>query len=348
MKFSEIILSWYSENKRSLPWRSTNEPYKIWLSEIILQQTRVAQGIPYYENFLENFPEINALAMASEEQVLKIWQGLGYYSRARNLHATAKIIVDQHKGSFPQNYNELMALPGIGDYTASAIASICFKKPEAVLDGNVYRVLARYFGVDIPINSTKGNKYFRALAQELIDPEHIRDYNQAIMEFGAVQCVPANPKCNECPLSVGCEAYSKNQVNKLPVKNKKLKIRKRYFNYLVGIDNDNRTQLVQRKQNDIWKSLYEFPLLETASEVSIDQVSKQCNSLLMVNDVEDIYETEYGNLVHKLSHQSLHTKFWIVKTNDSFKAGIPMEKLDEYPVPVPIAKFINTFKNSYF
>ena len=348
MKFSEIILSWYFENKRSLPWRSTIEPYKIWLSEIILQQTRVAQGIPYYNRFIENFPEINDLADASEEEVLKIWQGLGYYSRARNLHATAKIIVNQYNGAFPKNYDELLALPGIGDYTASAVASICFNEPEAVLDGNVYRVLARYFGVDIPINSTKGKKYFRALAQELIDPAQIRDYNQAIMEFGAVHCVPANPRCNECPLSSGCEAYSQNLVNKFPVKNKKQRVRKRYFNYLVGIDNENRTQLVQRKQNDIWKSLYEFPLLETDSEVTIEQVSEQCNNILMVNDVLDIYETDYGSLVHKLSHQSLHTKFWIVKTNESFRAGIPVEKLEEYPVPVPIAKFINTFKNSYF
>ena len=348
MKFSEIILQWYSENKRSLPWRSTNDPYNIWLSEIILQQTRVAQGTPYYLRFIKNFPGIKDLAEASEEEILKNWQGLGYYSRARNLHATAKVISDEYDGKFPQSYEELLVLPGIGDYTASAIASICFNLPEAVVDGNVYRVLARYYGVDIPINSTKGKNYFRSLAQELIDPDHIREYNQAIMEFGAVQCKPANPNCVECPLSSACVAYATHKVSELPVKNKKIKIRNRYFNYLVGIDGDNHTQLVQRKHNDIWKSLYEFPLLETASEVNVDQVYKHCNQLLMVNDVEDIYETDYGALVHKLSHQRLHTRFWIVKTNDQFPEGIPVEKLDQYPVPVPIAKFINTFKNSYF
>ena len=348
MKFSEIILHWYSENKRSLPWRTTIDPYKIWLSEIILQQTRVAQGVPYYLRFIENFPEIKDLAGASEEEVLKIWQGLGYYSRARNLHTTAKIIIDERQGKFPQNYEELLALPGIGDYTASAIASICFDKPEAVLDGNVYRVLARYFGVDIPINSTKGKKYFRSLAQELIDSDQIRDYNQAIMEFGAVQCTPANPDCNNCPLSTGCMAFTNNKVNELPVKNRKFRIRDRYFNYLVGVDSEKRTQLVQRKHDDIWKSLYEFPLLETTSEVNIGEIYKHCNELLMVSEVEEVYEIDYGTSIHKLSHQRLHTRFWIVKTNKNFLAGIPVEKLDQYPVPVPIAKFINTFKNSYF
>ena len=348
MKFSQIILSWYSENKRSLPWRTTNDPYKIWLSEIILQQTRVVQGIPYYRRFIESFPEIEDLAEASEEQVLKLWQGLGYYSRARNLHATAKIITDRHQGKFPQSYSELLELPGIGDYTASAIASICFNQPEAVLDGNVYRVLARYHGIDIPINSSKGAKYFRSLAQELIDPLNIRDYNQAIMEFGAVHCTPKKPKCDDCPLSGSCMAYATDSVGALPVKNRNTKLRERYFNYLVGLDDENRTRLVQRQQDDIWKSLYEFPLLETTSEVNIDQVGQHCNNLLRVGDVDGIYETEYGSMIHKLSHQRLHTKFWIIKTNEPFEEGIPVEKLDQYPVPVPIAKFIKTFKNSYF
>ena len=348
MKFSEIILLWYSENKRSLPWRTTNDPYKIWLSEIILQQTRVTQGIPYYRRFIESFRGIEDLAQASEEQILKLWQGLGYYSRARNLHATAKIITDKYGGKFPESYSELLDLPGIGDYTASAIASICFGQPEAVLDGNVYRVLARYYGIDMAINSSKGSKYFRSLAQELIDPLNIRDYNQAIMEFGAVHCTPKKPKCDDCPLSDTCIAYARDMVSTLPVKNRTLKLKRRYFNYLVGIDNANRTQLVQRKQDDIWKSLYEFPLLETPSEVNIDLVGQHCSNLLSVQDVEGIYETDYGNMTHNLSHQRLHTKFWIVKSNDLFEEGIPVENLDQYPVPVPIAKFIKTFKNSYF
>lgn len=348
MFFSEKILDWYSKNKRSLPWRSTKEPYRIWLSEIILQQTRVAQGIPYYYRFIEQFPTVHKLAAASEEQVLKLWQGLGYYSRARNLHTTAKVITERYNGNFPDNYKELIELSGIGDYTASAIASICFDRPEAVVDGNVFRVLARYFGVDLAINSTKGAKYFKELARELMDTENIRDYNQAIMEFGAVQCTPVNPKCPICPLSDSCKALAQNTVNILPVKNRKTKIRKRYFNYLVGLDAENRTRLVQRKENDIWKLLYEFPLIESQSELEIKQVLPRCRDVLMVSDIEGVYENNSTSLVHKLSHQKLYTKFWIVRTKDYFKPGIPIEQLDQYPVPILIADFIKTFKNSYF
>ena len=195
MSFSQKILKWYGEHKRELPWRTTNDPYKIWLSEIMLQQTRVAQGTPYYHKFLEAFPTVYDLANAEEEQVLKLWQGLGYYSRARNLHATAKMVVTEYDGNFPNTYKELKSLKGVGDYTASAIASICFNEPEPVVDGNVYRVLARYFGVDLPINSTEGIKYFKELARDVMNVENIRDYNQGIMEFGAIQCAPKRPYC---------------------------------------------------------------------------------------------------------------------------------------------------------
>ncbi len=206
MSFSNKILLWYAKNKRELPWRSTRDPYKIWLSEIMLQQTRVAQGTPYYLKFIENFPKVEDLANASEEQVLKLWQGLGYYSRARNLHFTAKVIANDFGGRFPSKYEELIKLKGIGDYTASAISSISFDEAQPVVDGNVYRVLARYFGVDIPINSSAGVKYFRKLAIEVMAPENIRDYNQGIMEFGAVQCTPQSPDCNQCPLNGSCVA----------------------------------------------------------------------------------------------------------------------------------------------
>ena len=348
MNFSDEILNWYSKNKRNLPWRSTKEPYKIWLSEIILQQTRVAQGIPYYHKFVEHFPTVQDLASASEEQVLKLWQGLGYYSRARNLHATAKTIAEDHLGIFPDNYKGLIRLKGIGDYTASAIASICFDRPEAVVDGNVLRVLARYYAVDLEINSSAGLKYFKALAREIMDSSRIRDYNQAVMEFGAMQCTPSNPDCTICPLAGSCGALAQDKVDKLPVKIKKKKIKRRYFNYLVGIDPGQQTQLVQRTRNDIWKHLYEFPLWESAEELDYGDIEPICKEILLVNDIANVYQKNEQNVIHKLSHQQLHTKFWIVKSRDHFQAGIPIANLEQYPVPVPIAEFIKTLKNSYF
>ena len=348
MIFSEKILDWYGAHKRDLPWRSTREPYKIWLSEIILQQTRVVQGIPYYNRFVQNFPTIQDLASATEEEVLKLWQGLGYYSRARNLHATAKIIVRDYHGKFPETYHELISLKGIGDYTASAIASICFDQPEPVVDGNVYRVLSRYFGVDLPINSSAGIKYFKELARKLMSIDHIRDYNQGIMEFGAVQCVPKNPVCDECPLASGCVALAENRIGTLPVKNKKAAVKKRHFNYVVGLDSDNKTRIVQRNGNDIWKNLYEFPMIESVKELTDREIFSQCGEMLGVNEIDGIYENNATPLVHKLSHQHLYAKFWIVQTSEDFEEGISLDELERFPVPVLIADFIKTFKNSYF
>ncbi len=348
MIFSEKILEWYALNKRDLPWRSTREPYKIWLSEIILQQTRVAQGIPYYNRFVENFPGIEDLASASEEEVLKLWQGLGYYSRARNLHATAKVIAGDYQARFPETYDELISLKGIGDYTASAIASICFDQAEPVVDGNVYRVLSRYFGVDLPINSSSGIKYFKQLARDIMSAGQIRDYNQGIMEFGAVQCVPQNPVCENCPLSDGCVALAEDRIGSLPVKKKKTPIRKRYFNYVVGLDAENKTRIERRNGNDIWKNLYQFPLIEAGKALSDREISSQCREVLGVNEIEGIYENNPSPLVHKLSHQHLYTKFWIVQTSEAFEEGIPIEELERFPVPILIADFIETFKNSYF
>lgn len=348
MIFSEKILLWYSRNKRDLPWRTTNDPYRIWLSEIILQQTRVAQGLPYYNKFIKHFATIQDLAAASEEQVLKLWQGLGYYSRARNAHSTARHISEEFKGKFPKSYNELIKLKGVGDYTASAIASICFNQPKAVVDGNVLRVLSRYFGISRPINTSKGHRYFRDLASEVMNLDNIRDYNQAIMEFGAIQCVPVKPKCDRCPLFESCVAFAENKVDVLPLKLGKAKVRKRYFNYLVGIDAKNRTRLVQRTRDDIWKKLYEFPLLESQSELDTADVLPHCKDLLMLNDIGSVYANNSKPVVHKLSHQHLYTKFWIVKTNDQFDQGIPVDELEQFPVPILIADFIKTFKNSYF
>lgn len=340
MTFSQKILDWYTLNKRSLPWRNTVNPYKIWLSEIMLQQTRVAQGTSYYLSFEKHFPTIFDLANASEEKVLKLWQGLGYYSRARNLHFTAKHIVNNLNGEFPNTYKELVKLKGVGDYTASAIASISFNEQQAVVDGNVYRVLARYYGVDLPINSTEGVKYFKKLATEVMHTSNIRDYNQGIMEFGALQCSPKKPNCNTCPLSSSCVALEKNLVSTLPIKLKKTKIKKRNFNYLVVVDAVGNTMLQQRKGKGIWQNLYEFPLLE--DEVNETNIKELYAKVLPKVEVESFTLYNKDAIVHKLSHQHLYTHFWILHTNAILEDGIAFSELKKYPVPVLIADYIKT------
>ena len=344
MSFSQKILGWYREHKRDLPWRSTRDPYKIWLSEIMLQQTRVAQGMPYYHSFLEAFPTVFDLANSSEEKVLKLWQGLGYYSRARNLHATAKKVVEEYQGEFPNTYKELRSLKGVGDYTASAIASICFGLPEPVVDGNVYRVLARYFGVDLPINSNKGIKYFKELAREVMDAGSIRDYNQGIMEFGAIQCAPKKPLCLLCPLNESCVALKEGKVSTLPVKENKTKIRQRYFNYTVLFDKNKRTQIEQRKNRGIWQNLYQFPLLESEKELNQEEFLQRLGETNGVSSVESVALYNEKPITHKLSHQHLHTKFWVIKTNEVLSEGVSWDEITSFPVPVLIADFIQTFK----
>lgn len=344
MVFSQIILQWYKKNKRELPWRSTRDPYRIWLSEIILQQTRVAQGLPYYLNFIEEYPTVFDLANANEEQILKSWQGLGYYSRARNLHAAAKMVVKEYNGEFPNTYKGLLKLKGVGDYTASAIASICFNLPEPVVDGNVYRVLSRYFGIGTPINSSKGVSYFKGLAYEVMDIAEIRDYNQGIMEFGAIQCTPKSPDCGSCPLKGSCVAVEKNKIGDWPVKLKKVKVRNRFFNYLVVMSPDGKTILKQRTGKGIWQNLWEFPLVESSSTADFEEIKVRYSEVLQIDCTPEtsLYNTD--EIVHKLSHQSLYTKFWILRITDEPKDGIPFEALENYPVPVLIADFINAFK----
>ncbi len=261
-QISPLLIDWYQVHKRDLPWRDIQDPYRIWVSEIILQQTRVNQGLDYYFRFIERFPNVQSLAEASEEEVLKYWQGLGYYSRARNLHKAAKIIVSQYQAIFPDTYQTIISLPGIGVYTAAAICSFAFNLPFAVVDGNVYRVLSRLFDIHTPIDSTEGVKLFKALAQELLDDRRAGTHNQAIMEFGALQCVPNNPDCAVCPLSHLCIAYANNTVSSLPVKQQKIQVKNRYFNYLLFAQGTT-TWLQQRTDKDIWKKLYEFPLIES-------------------------------------------------------------------------------------
>jgi len=348
MTFSGKILNWYHQNKRSLPWRETTDPYKIWLSEIILQQTRVAQGTPYYLRFIETFPSVKHIAIAKEEEVLKLWQGLGYYSRARNLHATAKIVVERYNGIFPDNYKELLTLKGVGDYTASAVSSICFNEAQAVVDGNVYRVLSRYFGIDTPINSTDGIKSFKALAQNVMDAKEIRDYNQGIMEFGAIQCTPKKPYCLHCPLNESCIALQTGVVEQLPVKIKKTKVRNRYFNYLIPIyrdaDGNVFTSLRQRKGKGIWQNLWEFPLLESSSTLEMRDINNRYKEVIDSNGKIELLEYNVSPIIHKLSHQHLHTKFWILNMYSEIPDKILHEKVKEYPVPVLIADFIKAFK----
>ncbi|TLP72922.1 A/G-specific adenine glycosylase [Maribacter sp. ACAM166] len=348
MSFSGKILKWYRQNKRSLPWRETIDPYKIWLSEIILQQTRVAQGTPYYLRFVETFPSVRDMANAKEEEVLKLWQGLGYYSRARNLHATAKIVVNEYDAVFPNNYKELLKLKGVGDYTASAISSICYNEAQAVVDGNVYRVLARYFGVHTPINSTEGIKYFKTLAQRVMDANEIRDYNQGIMEFGAIHCTPKKPFCLDCPLNESCVSLQAGTVNQLPIKLKKTKVRDRYFNYLVPIYKDTSgnlfTSLQKREGKGIWQNLWEFPLLEATSNLEIDAINSRYKEILGEIGKVEILDYNDTPILHKLSHQNLHTKFWILNTNNEIPNKVLHHSLNEYPVPVLIADFIKAFK----
>lgn len=310
MVFQQRIIHWYLLHKRDLPWRETLDPYLIWLSEIILQQTRVAQGLAYYNAFAERFPTVQELAKADEDEILRMWQGLGYYSRARNLHKTAKIVVDEFEGVFPSRYDRLLSLPGIGEYTAAAVASFSANEVQAVLDGNVFRVLSRFFGIHEAINSSKGKKVFSILANELIDHEKPAVYNQAIMEFGALQCKPMRPNCGLCPLLDGCYAFERQRVNELPVKLKKAKSRNRYFNYFV-IRKGDKILINKRGSGDIWQNLHDLPLLESTRDLKMDEIQR----------LPEFQET-FGEKVtlrfisdpnkHVLSHQNIFARFYEV------------------------------------
>lgn len=293
--FTHEILQWYKLNARNLPWRETTDPYKIWVSEIILQQTRVVQGLSYYHRFIETFPDVSSLAQAKETDVLLLWQGLGYYSRARNMHQAAKQIVQ--KGCFPSSYEEILQLKGIGTYTASAISSFAFGEPRAVLDGNVFRVLSRYFGIDSPIDNSSARKEFQALAQELLDVNNPSRYNQAIMDFGAIQCLPKGANCLSCPLLESCFAFQQNRVDKLPVKKRVVKIRTRYFNFFYIRNSRDEFYIQQRCKKDIWQHLYQLPLLETEQQMSPAEIAELYPEYLVCLRVKPIE--------HVLSHQKI-------------------------------------------
>ena len=344
MNFSTKLINWYTVNKRDLPWRSTNNPYYIWLSEIILQQTQVVQGTPYYHAFTSQFPTVYDLANANEEDVLKLWQGLGYYSRARNLHWSAKYIVKELDGVFPDTYKDILKLKGVGDYTASAIASICFNEVTAVVDGNVYRALSRIFGIETPINSTSGQKEFKALAQQLIDKQQPAIFNQAIMEFGARQCKPKNPDCSVCPFKTSCLALKENKIAVLPVKLKKTKVTKKYFNFIVIISKNEKTVLEQRIGSGIWQNLYQFPLIETEKPSTYNNIKSKIENLDVLEDMNfDVHLYNDTDIIHKLSHQHLYTKFWIVSVDESIEKGIEISNIKDFPVPILIGNFIDKF-----
>ncbi len=341
MIFSNSLTHWYLQNKRDLPWRNTADPYPIWLSEIMLQQTRVAQGTPYFMSFITSFPTVFDLAAANEEQVLKLWQGLGYYSRARNLHKTAQYVARELSGIFPSTYKDLLKLKGVGEYTAAAIASFSYNEVVPVVDGNVFRVLSRYFDITTDIALASARKEFAALAFELMPKDNPALFNQAIMEFGALQCVPKNPNCSICIFNESCAALQKKKIDQLPFKSKKIKVRNRYFNYLIIADKTGNTIIQKRTSKGIWQNLYEFPLIETEQEENFDCISKRIrDESFPEKTILSILEYNQKSVIHKLSHQHLHIKFWKVTIKDTIEDGIDQEKLKTYPFPIVIYNFI--------
>ena len=347
--FSSLIIFWYKENLRLLPWRETKDPYLIWVSEIILQQTRVAQGLPYYNKFTITFPTINDLANANEQEVLSIWQGLGYYSRARNMHKCAQAVVVNHNGYFPKSFSQLLKLPGIGPYTAAAIASLAYNMPTPVVDGNVYRVLARVFGLENNIADAKSFKVFYSLSEELIDHNQPGNYNQGVMELGATVCLPQNPKCDICPIEESCLARQNKTQSDFPVKIKKIKRTSRYFTYLV-VEIDGKLAMSERTQKDIWKGMYEFYLIENKTHTSLDDLENDLLKNLLGSGAVFIKEQQMPK--HILSHQTLYSSFLYLKLSPKINVInwlkekelvlYSLEEIVRLPKPVLITNYLNS------
>jgi len=342
-EFHKILTVWYQQNKRDLPWRLNNDPYFIWISEIILQQTRVNQGKDYFLRFIERFPDVRSLANASENEVLKIWQGLGYYSRARNMHFAARQIMAEFNGQFPDSIDNIKKLKGVGEYTAAAIASIAFGLEHAVIDGNVYRVLSRIFGIATPIDSRNGKREFSELANQLLDRSNPAIFNEAIMEIGALQCLPRNPDCSSCPFQNQCVALSKNEINKLPVKIKKISVRHRFFHYFY-IQYSGYFFIEKREDNDIWQNLYQLPLIESSRALSCEEILTSDQFRSMIKGTDIIIETISPEIVHLLTHQKLHVRFLEIaisqKPNNPGWIRIRPDKASDYPVPKLIDNFL--------
>jgi A/G-specific adenine glycosylase len=338
MNFSRQITEWYRLNKRELPWRETTNPYFIWLSEIILQQTRVNQGLEYYLKFIEHYPTVNELANANEQDVLNDWQGLGYYSRARNLHTTAKLIQSKFKGKFPNTYEDILSLKGVGTYTASAIASFSFNLPHAVVDGNVYRVLSRIFDISHPIDSNIGQKTFNQIANELLNKENPSVHNQAIMEFGALQCTPSTPNCSNCPFQLECLALKNGTISERPIKKGKTKIRSRYFHYF-NFNNGKETIIQKRTEKDIWQHLFEFPKIEFETEPKFEDIKNYIKESFIINPIDFSNQKK-----HILSHQHIYCTFWefdSLPTNLKDKWEIiNINDFKSYPIPRAIDRYL--------
>ncbi len=339
-------MRWYGEHQRDLPWRHTQDPYLIWLSEVILQQTRVAQGTPYYQRFAAAFPTVQTLAAAEQEQVLRLWQGLGYYSRARNLHRCAQKVVSKHNGRFPTTYQELLKLPGVGAYTAAAIASFAYNETVPVVDGNVYRVLSRAFGIKDDIQSSGGQKKFREQAERLVPRGEANVYNQAIMEFGALQCTPVQPACLLCPLSEQCYAYQHGQQQFLPVKTKKTKVRLRFLHYLV-IRQQDTVWMRRRDERGIWAGLYDFYSVETTQQATFEQLTDPVINLLLSQEGANVRSS--APYQHLLTHQRLHVTFNTITlskypenlANETNRLqAYSVDELEQLPKPVLIDNFL--------
>lgn len=342
MTIEKSLLKWYNFNKRDLPWRKNTDAYRIWVSEIILQQTKISNGKKYFINFIDKFPTINHLAEATEEQVLKKWEGLGYYNRAINLHKTSKTIVKNFNGNFPDSYDELIKLNGIGDYTASAIASICFNKYNPVIDGNVLRFLSRFHGIKRPIDSIIVKKEIKQIAYTLIiKTKSPGDFNQAMMEYGALVCKPF-PDCAKCIFKINCISLKNNEVKLVPIKSKNKKKIKRYLNYLVFIDAHKKTLIKQRIKKDIWYKLFEFPLIEQDKLINDIKTNNEFNNYLNENNIQiDKFEKDIHTIKHILSHQTLFISFHIINTKDKLNNGVEISSLTNFTLPVPIIKFID-------
>jgi A/G-specific adenine glycosylase len=346
MNLSDELTRWYLANKRDLPWRDTTDAYVIWLSEIILQQTRVEQGMPYFYRFLEKYPDVGSFAAAEEGEILNLWQGLGYYSRGRNMLKTARQVMAEHNGHFPVQYNQLLKLKGIGEYTAAAISSFSVNEARAVVDGNVARVLARYFGIEEPINSTKGKKLFQSVADEVLDEEHPGLHNQAMMEFGAILCKPKNPDCGVCPVRAGCIAYQTNKVSVLPQKLKTVKIRERYFNYFLVTDGVT-VLMRQRDESDIWANMFDLPLIETPEYTTPEIVTKLLHLQGFAEGPAQLIRS-YPQKRHILTHQHIHAQFIHIEAHkiklEQKLFFIEVKKLKSLALP----KIINTFLTNFF
>ena len=341
MNVSIRLGKWYDNNKRILPWREHLNPYHIWISEIILQQTRVNQGKNYYLKFIKKFPNIEALASSSVEEVLILWQGLGYYTRARNLHKAAQLIFEKYKGRFPEEYDRIRELPGVGDYTAAAIASLAFNKPYPAIDGNVYRVLSRFFGIYSPVNQAKSKKDFYEAAREILDVKNPGRHNQSMIELGALICLPRNPKCDECPISEACYAFQKQVIFELPVKQKKQKVIGRYLYYLV-IRYDEKLYIQQRDRHDIWALLYEFPVIETEKPASLSELVKNSRWEELFRDTVHEVKKISEEYIHKLSHRTLHAWFVEICVHSPL-SGKLLQISEGQLIDYPFSRLINRY-----